>query len=300
MPEVQRILSDVDRAYAPIEAKKKEMEKIKANSTRQLDEINKRIDALNAKLGPLIQPQVESELAAKLSKLNMVVSTISSVQKAMEETAKTKNRFYDSLNDEVNSKVKEFRKQISDSRSSLEKELNGNSRQFSELVKSLKDQESAAKKLISEMANMKKEFELSRQVLETLKANINDRYNKISHGMENDAKFVDERSRAIVADVEAIKRSFGDATKLDEDIRRWQSTISEVSKDVTTTKAEILKLTAQLNVLDANKNISVERKASAVKEISKSNSHTSEKVKVIKGRIKQTAEEIDNRAEPGV
>ena len=164
MPEVQRILADVDRAYAPIEAKRKEMEKVKADSIRQLDEINKRVDAINAKLNPLTQPQAESEVASKLSKLNMVMSAISSAQKTMEETAKTKNRFFDSLNSEADSKVKEFRKQIKETRSGLEKELNENSKQFSALVKSLKDQESSSKKLISEMANMKKEFELSRQV----------------------------------------------------------------------------------------------------------------------------------------
>jgi len=298
MPEVQRILADIDRAYAPIEAKKKEMETIKADSARQLDEINKRISALNAKLAPHIMPHPESDIASKLSKLNMVVSTISSAQKAMEETASTKNKFFDSLNKQVDFQVKELRKQINDSRSGMEKELNENKRQFFELVKSLKEQESATKKLVSEMANMKKEFELSRQVLETLKTGVNDRYDKISHGIENDAKFVDEKARAIVTDVEAMKRNFGDATKLDDDIKRWKGNITEISKDVAITKSEILKLTAQLNVLDANKNISVERKAGAIGEISKGHISTAEKVRGIKNLIKRTAEEIENRAEP--
>ena len=111
---------------------------------------------------------------------------------------------------------------------------------------------------------------------------------------------MDEKARGIFADVGEIKRNFGDATKLDDDIKRWGRNISEVSKDVATTKSEILKLTTQLNALDANKNISVERKAGAVQEISKSNSRTKERVKSIKSRIKQTADEVEDRAEPKV
>ena len=98
--------------------------------------------------------------------------------------------------------------------------------------------------------------------------------------------------------MDTMKRNFGDATKLDDDIKRWKGNITEISKDVAITKSEILKLTAQLNVLDANKNISVERKAGADRGDLKGHISTAERVRGIKNLIKRTAEEIENRAEP--
>ncbi len=86
MPEVQRILADVDRAYAPIEAKRKEMERLKIDSSRQLDEINKRVDTINAKLNPQVQLQTEADITSKLSRLDLVVKNIAAAQKAMEDT----------------------------------------------------------------------------------------------------------------------------------------------------------------------------------------------------------------------
>ena len=162
------------------------------------------------------------------------------------------------------------------------------------------DQEASAKHLVSEMVGLKKELETSKQVLEMLKKNLNDRYDRISHDIGNDSKFVDDKAKKVFDDVDAMKRNFGDATKLDEDIKRWKKGIGDASKEVTETKAEIIKLTAQLNTLDANKNISVERKAKAVEEISKSHSRTKEKVGEVRKTIKKTAEEIDQRAEDKV
>jgi len=300
MPEVQRILADVDRAYAPIEAKRREMEKIRVDSTRQLDEINKRIDSLNAKLNQQSQLQTEADITSKLSRLDLVVKNIASAQKAMEDTTRTKNKFFDTMNKDVDSQVKALRKQINESRSGVEMELRENNMQFSDLVKSLKDQEASAKRLVSEMVNLKKEFELSKQVLEMLKKNLNDRYDRISHDIVSDSRFVDDKAKKIFEDVDAMKRNFGDATKLDEDIKRWKKDIGDASKEVAMTRTEIARLTAQLNTLDANKNISVERKAKAVEEISKSHSRTKERVGEVRKTIKQTAEEIDQRAEDKV
>ncbi len=299
MPRVQKILSDVDRAYAPIEQKKKIMEQIKSDSTKEIEDISKRVDALYSKLNAYSKAQVDSEIAKKLAKVNEIITNATAAQKSIEDTKKTKNKFFDSLNNEVDLQVKQLKIQIKTSSVEIDKELNENSKSLSETTKSLKDQVLTAKQLSSQVSALKKEYDISKQKLDHINSVFTDRYDRMRQEIENDFKIAEQKSKSITNDITLMKENFGGVVKLDEDIRRWEKNMSELSKDVTTTKAEITRLISQLNTIESNKGISVEKRSDAVDNISKENSKLKEKVSHIKKVIKETADQIMERSEGG-
>ncbi|MGD0510625.1 MAG: hypothetical protein ABSA33_02180, partial [Candidatus Micrarchaeaceae archaeon] len=70
-----------------------------------------------------------------------------------------------------------------------------------------------------------------------------------------------------------------------------------MSREITLTRTEILKLTNQLNMVDSNKNLNLEKKAKMTEELSKEGKATKDKVNRIKKVIKDTADDIRGKAE---
>jgi chromosome segregation ATPase len=297
MPDVQKILAEVDRAYAPIESKKKSMDKIKEDAEKDIKEMNVRIDALYVKLNAFAPTQLESNVSGKLERFNSILTNMENAQKAMDETSRNKNKFFESLQEEINSQVKELRKQLNSSRYDIEQNLKLNSLQLAEVMKSMKDQLNSAKQLSKEMDGFKKEFETSKRYLEVVRNSLTDRYEGLKQGVEKDSKVVDEQSRIVNEQVKAMRQTFGDVSKLDEAIKRWRKNMNDLSKEVVATKTEIIRLTNQLNTLDANRNISVEARAKTIETLSTQGKKTKDSVDNIRQEITDTADDISQHAE---
>jgi|GEM_PF-1246777 chromosome segregation ATPase len=297
MPAVQKILAEVDRAYAPVESKKKSIDRIKLDADADLKEVNKTIETLSTKLNAFSPTRTDSEVSSKLEKLNAILANMDSAQKAMDETERTKDRFFDSMKANINTQLNELKKQLSSSRNDIGQNLKENARQLKELIKGIQDQVGTAKRLAKETEGFKRQFDTAKRDLEVLRSDFNDRYERLREGIEKDSMLVDSQSKNVLENIKDLKSQIGGISKIDDDIRRWKKNMSDLSREIVSTKGEIIKLTNQLNIIDTNKSITVERKAKAIEEVSKSANNTKKATSRIKEVIKNTADEIRRREE---
>lgn len=296
LPEVQRILAEVDKAYMPLEAKKKSMEKIKMETDADFKEITRKADVLYTKLNTFSPKQTESNMSDRLDQLNNILQNISEAQGAINEMGRNEDKFFKNMQNEIDTQTKEFRKQISVLKYNNEQQLRNSSRQLNELVKGIKEQANSAHQIAREVENFRKEFESAKHDLDVLKTDFTDRYQRIREGMENDSKLVDLESKKVEEAVNSIRQNFGELSKFDEEVKRWRKNMNDMAREVTATRAEILKLVNQLNALDSSK-ASVETKAKAFEDLSKEGKKTKEKTNKIRKIIKDTADQIRARAE---
>ncbi|MGD0729345.1 MAG: hypothetical protein ABR981_04690 [Candidatus Micrarchaeaceae archaeon] len=297
MPDVHKMLGEVERLYAPVDEKKKDALKIKAETERNYTEVTKKINELYTKLNSFSPKQAESDMASKFEKLNGILSNIDYVQNMINEMEKNKNVLFSTISSDIDNQVKEFRHQLNDSKSNIDKSIRANSRQLNELIKSIKEQISSAKQVSKEVDSFRKEFETSKHNLDSLNTKFSDKYQKIIDGMGTNIKMIDSQSMLIEDSIKTIRQNMGEVTNLDESIRTWRKNMNEMSREITLTRTEILKLTNQLNMVDSNKNLNLEKKAKMTEELSKEGKATKDKVNRIKKVIKDTADDIRGKAE---
>ncbi|MGI0100222.1 MAG: hypothetical protein ACREBH_00650 [Candidatus Micrarchaeaceae archaeon] len=296
LPDIQKILAEVDRAYAPIELKKRSMEKIKEESDKDFEEINKKADALYVKLNTFSPKSTESKANEKLTQLNKVLESINDAQETMNELEANQIKFFKSMEADTESRIKELRKQMSSSKYNVEQALRSNSKQLNDLMKVTKEQVRAAQQISKEVEGFRKEFESSKHDLEVLKKDFTDRYERLRQSIEKDTKLVEIQYKHVTDVVNSVKQNFGAAAKFDEDIKRWKKGVGDMSREVTATKADILKLSNQLNALDT-KNMSVEAKAKALETLEKEGKRAKERTGRVRASIKETSEDIQGKAE---
>lgn len=299
MPDVQKMLAELERAYAPVESKRKDLKKIKDDADLGMSEVNKKMDLLYAKLNSFTAKSSESELSDKLNKLNAVLKNIEDAQAAMNEMTKSKNKFFETIQRELDNQIKELRNQLNSSRVNIEQGVKTTNKQLTDLMLSMKDQSAAAKQVAKEAQGSRKEFESAKRYLDVVRDQFIDKYTKVHEELEKDTVIVQKDSEKIDVGIASIKQNFGEVSKLDDDIRRWRKDLADISKDIVTTKSEIIKLTTQLNTLAANKNMTVETKAKGVGELTKRAEDNKDRVENAKKVIKKTADEMRERAEGG-
>lgn len=297
LPNVKKMLAEVDRAYVPLEAKRRNMAKIKDEAEKDFDVIGKKITDLYGKLNEFSSKQAESTINERLGQLNSVLQSINEAETTLKEAEANKTRFFKTMEEELNAQVKVLKRQLEVSRSNTEKVLSTNSKELTELTKSVKEQTKSAKRLSKEFNTERKGIELSRRDLDVLKADFNDRCTKLLQGMAKDMKLIDEQSNGMENAVKSIKNSFGDLSKYNDEIMHWKNDLNDLSRDITTTRTEIIKLTSQLNAFDSSKNSLIETKAKTLEKLSKDAAKPKEDTKKIKKSIKETADEIKKRIE---
>lgn len=297
LPDVQKILAEVDKAYAPVEGKKRSMDRIKEETLKDFQDINKRADELYAKLNSFSPKQVESNVNQRLGQLNSILESIDDTQKTINEMERNEAKFFKTIETEIDAQVKEFKLQLSTTRYNADQNLRSNARQLNDLIKGIREQASAAHQLSKEVEGFRKEFERSKHDLDFLKSDFADKYERLRQGMERDSKLVETQAKIVETSIKSIKQGLGDVSKFDEQIKRWRKNMNDMTREVTTTKTEILKLTNQINALDANRGMSVEAKAKALDAITKDSKKTKTRTSKIKNTLKDTAQEIKDLAE---
>lgn len=296
IPDIQKILDDVDKAYAPIEAKKRNIDKMKEETEKDFQEIDKKANDLNTKLGKFSSKQLEADSNERIEKLNSILQGINDAQKAMKDTEINEAKFFKAMQDDVETRVKEVRRLINDSKTTAEQNMRTNSTRINDLTKGIKEQLNTSQQFSKEVGNYKKEFEQARHDLEVLRGDFADRYVKVKQDIEREIKIVEEESKHVNSAVKSLKDSFGDLSKYDDEIKRWASTMNDLTREIATTRTEIIKLTTQLNSLDTSKE-PVEKKSATMTELAKQGKKTKEKTAKIKKTIRETAEQIKERVE---
>ena len=297
LPNVQKIIAEVDRVSTPLEARKRSVEKIKEEADKNFGAINKEVDALYSKLNAFSPKQTESKANERLTQLNRILESIDDTQKTMNETNKEKESFFKDMQSSIDAQAKEIRSRVAASKTEIDKTLKLNDRQLNDFIKAAKEEVHAAKQVSREVDGFRKEFESARRNLDALKKDFADRYERLRGGIEKDTKFIELQSKGVNDAVKAIKDSFGDVSRFDEEIKKWRKNMNDLTREVTSTKADILKLSNQLSALDANKNISIEAKAKALDGLEEEGKKTKDKTGKIRKVVRDTANEMKSKSE---
>jgi chromosome segregation ATPase len=297
LPDVQRILAEVDKVYSPLEAKRRGMDKLRDEADKDFQEINRKADTLYSRLNAFSPKQTETKVTERLDQLNKVLDSIDEAQTAINETERNEIKFFKNMQSEIDAQVKELKRQLSSSKTNTEQALRANSRQLNELMKGIKEQAHSAQQISHEVENYRKEFESAKHDLDILKSDFADRHERLKEGMDKDFKIVEMQSKKVTDVANEIKKSLGDVSKFDEDIRRWRKNMSDMAREITTSRTEIMKLSNQLNAVDASKNMTIENKAKTMDNISKESKKAKERENKIRKTIKDTSEELKEMAE---
>ncbi len=296
-PTAQKILLELDKVYAQLEAKKKGVEKLKSDADYTLQDVNKKVDDLISKVEAFSPKQSEIDMKDKEARASTIIENINKTQLSISETERSERKFFDDMERQLNTQVDEFKKKISGSRRESEKVLLTSSKQLDALIKAIKDQSANLQDVTKEADEFGREVEKTKRYLKFVKSDFGDKFEKIKIEADKNVKLMDEQSGKISSELDSIRQSISQTAKLADDIKKWKKAVEDVNKEINTTRNEIAKISAQLKALEADKRTSVEEKAKTIKNLVDQTKETKSSTSKTKGAIKDLANELLERAE---
>ncbi|MDE1868465.1 MAG: hypothetical protein KGH60_00655 [Candidatus Micrarchaeota archaeon] len=299
LPEVQQMLSELNKVYDTVELQNRSVTDIKKSAEDTYNGINKRITDLVGKIDAFNATNEAKGLEERLSSVNDVIKRVSDTEKALEELEKNKNKAFETIKRSVDEQVKQIRAQISSASNEVAVQLKLNKSQLDDLIKQLKQQYTLSKDISNQINEFKREGEASKKTLANAKTAFDDKYDRLKHDIDGGASLIDASAKGLVEKVNAVKSQFGDAAKIDDDLKGMRKSVDQVGKEISDARLELAELTEQAKVLESITNATPERKASVVSDVEEKDAKLKGRLAGLKKSIEDTKGKVDKRQGKG-
>lgn len=293
LPEVQQMLSELNKVYDTVELQNRSVTDIKKGAEDTYNGINKRIADLVGKIDAFNATNEAKSLEERLISVNDVIKRVTDTEKALEELEKNKNKAFDAIRKSVDDQVKQIRTQIASASSEVAVQLKLNKTQLDDLIRQLRQQYALSKDISTQISEFKREGENSKKMLANAKTGFNDKYERLKHDIDSGASLIDSSAKGLIDKVNAVKAQFGDAAKIDDNLKGMRKNVEQIEKEVSDARLELAELTEQAKVLDSLTNATPERKASVVSDVEEKDARLKGRL----GNLKKSLEEAKERTE---
>jgi hypothetical protein len=267
LPQVRKMLEELDRLYAPMDQKVKALNEIKQSSDAYLAQLESKMEAMYTKLGLLNMGNIDAMWEKKTALLDETMKKTASVQDAITSLEDTKKVFYQQLESETDKRVREFKRQLKKSVDEAYASVKRDTAETAEIRKSLDDDVAKMRRLTSEAARTEKEAERMKRALVSTRESFIDRYKKVADEINMSGNTYEVKYEEAVRESIALRASMGAAAKIDEFVKNARAELAAIKIMIEADKKEVDALISALKVLEADKTLSVEKRAQAVDEI---------------------------------
>ncbi len=272
LPDMQQKLNEINKIYEQVNRENATAEKLRAQLEGTYDSANAKVAALMDKIKYLDSQD-----------LGGLPSAIRSEQDLLEQ-AKGYGKHLESIKGDMvrrlNDAHKEFEAQVSKIRQDMLKQGNDAVQQLAlqekELAKSnesVRERTKVARGMLGEVGSFNAEKNRQRMLLDKTVKDFSEHYSKSYETVTKGLSILNSKSGELLSGIEAVKLSFGDASKVYDTLHDVQAAVKDAETRVEALKDEIGSMRRELAALET-KNVDIEKKAEAVGRVSKKSEET--------------------------
>jgi chromosome segregation ATPase len=279
LPEIQKVFTDLDKLYLPAEQKMNEVGELDAKFKAKLAEIDATLAKMYSKIDSA-SAESKSKLGGSTSdEINALLKRAELARESINQFEETKQKFYKSLDTEINQRVKEFKGMAVKSVNEIYESINLDSKAADLAIKTIKDEIASAQRMNAELKGIERDTESARKLIEHYKKDYADKRERAVHEAQAYAKIFVNDFDGAKKELQELKLEFGEAEELNRSISEIIEQVGEMKKMVEHAKNDLAEIRTQLNAVNASKTITVESREKMLNEINKKTSDVAEKIK---------------------
>ncbi len=287
LPQVQKIFTDLDRLYTPVEQKGKELENIKNNSVTYVSTLEKRINEIYAKINVLESTDHEKAIKGRLDRIDIAQKKAILAKDSIRELEDTKEAFYESLEAEMELRTKEFKRMIKRSVNDIYSSIKAEGVAADDALDIIIEDATESKSTLENIKQFNREIEEYKRKIDATRTEFKDKYEHTSEEMLGYSKIFEKEYDEAKKTMQEMRNALGDSARLDESVRNARDSIAEINKGIANARKEIIEILEQSRALDAA-NISTEKKAELIDELKKKSNEVRANAEEIRSALDET------------
>lgn len=297
MPEVQRMLSELNKIYDIVNSNDKGVHDVANRAEQVYEGIEKKMDELNKKVVGFTAGDTVKSISSQTDRINEIISKSHATQASLEEIRKGKDKFFEAVRHSVDAQIKDINRQIDAASKQIDSQITAQSRQLAQETKGLRQQADSAKGLANQINSFRKEGENARRMISSARSEFTDRYQKLHTSIVQETKLVEEKSKPVIDQIDQIKSAFGGAVELDQKLRQLRGDADSMNAQLNSAKETVNKLKEELRALDALHAGSVERRSAMFSDLKGRSEESKKKISAVKKKLSETAEKLSKPGE---
>ena len=287
MPNVQRLFAELDIMSAPMAKKTKELEAAQKAADMYFSQLDRKTEALYAKIEVLEHSSTGGALKQKGAMLKIALSRADQAKAALLDLEDTRQALYTKVSDEIDKQVKEFKVGLKASVDQIYADLKIDATEAAKVEKDIKAEMDQSAKIFKEGEKMKREAEDVRLAVTTSRVVFKEGYQKIIGDLQKMYMEITPKYRTAQAQLEALKASMGEIAKLHDSVALARDEIKSIDKEIQASRANVSSILETLKTLDlVGKKMAQVEKAQALAELSNKVIDTKQAQEHIKQMIK--------------
>ncbi len=292
MPEIRKMFAEVNRIYETVDREGKEISSIKKEADTTYEEVTKNFAVLSPKIETMNPEQLEKTLGEAHARLKEAAKVVEESRAAMDNKRKEGEREFGEIKKGVKVQAAAIDREADKAAAEMRKKLLAYTKEINSATKEIGEKAAEFNSIIKSMEKVKARKSSIIAMLEREKTKLNDRYTKAMGEMEREEKIFMEDSKRIKSSIEELKANFGDAGSLADSVDKMKEELNQISKDISSTKAEVAKTFEEVKALETLRNITKMERKEFIDKASSNTEATSKKVNAIKGNITKTASRL--------
>jgi myosin heavy subunit len=297
LPNIQKLFADLDAAAAPMAKKTKEMEETRKMAESYFSQLDKKVDELYNKMNSMEGANVERMLKQKEETLKVALSRADAAKATLLDLEDTKQALYTKLSNDIDQQVKDFKAGLKASINQIYAELKTDAADAVNVDREIKTELVETSKIANEAERMRKETDSSRNALMTARNGFKDKYAKTADEIEKAANTVTQRYTSAQQQLNELKASIGEVSKLHDSLQGTKGEIEAIQKQISIQKTSVDGIIDTLRTLNATKELDPGQKAKAMNELNKKSLSARLKGEKINRSINEVETSLHDQAE---
>ncbi|MCW6159857.1 MAG: hypothetical protein LVQ95_02080 [Candidatus Micrarchaeales archaeon] len=263
-PDLERQLDGINKIYSALEDENSKIDSISKKAESVYSEMNKKITDLYGRIEGADVANVE-KARAEAAKMQDTIKRAEGLSSQLDALSKSKDKALAVIRSSIEEQLKALEKELDVAESNINEQLKAHRAELEESANSIKNQVKVINDLVKQVNNFRHEKESAKKALNDARSAFNDEYSKLSTRVASTGGVLKRQISDMLVELNNVKGSFGDASKLYDQMQELKGDIDGVQKTIDQLKGEASKLTAMVQTA-ASAKASADIKDKAIKD----------------------------------
>ncbi len=289
MPQMRKALSQINSISEAVDQKLRSVGQTEKRANEFYDAINKRAAELAMRVSQIESTVNSKSIEDARHNIAQIMGEAADADKQIALMSKNTSDSINQLRTSMEEQMKQLHQQMDSNGRDLEAKTKEYSRLLSESERELRDRARAATSVVQESKEFEQEKEKTKSRINEVRAEFNDAYAKTREEISKSKSELDASSKALLDQVDSIKKGFGEAAMMDDAITRVKGELASIESDIAAQRREIEELLTQIHKIQSTE-VQPDKKSATINSIKDMVDKAASNVSDIRNKVKNVSE----------
>lgn len=263
-PDLERQLDGINKIYSALQDEDSKIDSINKKAESVYNDINKKITDLYGKIEGAEATNIE-KARTEAAKMQDTLKKAGALSGQLDALSKSKDKALAVIRSSIEEQLKALEKELDVAESNINEQLKMHRAELEESANSIKNQAKVINDLVKQVNSFRHEKESAKKALNDARVAFNDEYSKLSARVASTGGVLKQQISDMLVELNSVKGSFGDASKLYDQMQSLKKDIDDVQTTIDQLKGEASKLTGMVQTA-ASAKASADTKDKAIRD----------------------------------